>query len=228
MIIDVNCRRAHLEEVLDSIKVAREIAKQNVMRNEERYKLAYDRRAQDHDFDVGQAVLLRNEKVPVGHSPKLCEKFTGAYYISEVCDNHTYRIVDSATHKEVTSRINANRLKRYKDPSGRKYNFTNPTTVLDPPQQTSPETPSPVDSRQPEVSTRSPVGKTVSRIKSCKQQGNSRIYKVIMDGEDGTYDLSPEQVPPVLLREFHAKYNLKGRIRSRRGRRPKYLSSSAS
>ena len=221
-------QEAHLREVLNSIKVTRQIAAENVRRNQERYKSAYDKRADETDLMVGQTVLLRNETVPLGQSPKLCEKFIGPYYIIEVCDNYTYRIADCKTHKEVTSRVNANRLKKYKDPAGRKYNSTDPTTVQDPPQQTSPETPSPDDSRQPEISTKSPVGKTVSRIKSCKQQGNSRIYKVIIDGEDGTYDLSPEQVPPMLMREFHARYNLKGRIRSRRGRRPKYINSSAS
>ena len=72
-------------------------------RNQERYKSAYDKRADETDFMVGQTVLLRNETVPLGQSPKLCEKFIGPYYIIEVCDNYTYIIADCKTHKEVTS-----------------------------------------------------------------------------------------------------------------------------
>ena len=134
----------------------------------------------------------------------------------------------------MASRVNANRLKKYKDPSGRKYvNFPEPTSEdlqqEDEQQEPDPELPSTSTTNgQTEGSHLSPVGKTVVRIKSCRQHGNSCLYRVIVEGEDKLYELSPEQVPPVLLREYHAKYNLRGRVRSRRGKKPRYLKLNAS
>ena len=142
--------------------------------------------------------------------------------------------MDCGTQKEMASRVNANRLKKYNNPSGRKYvNLPEPTSEdlqqEDEQQEPDQELPSTSTTNgQQEGSHLSPVGKTVVGIKSCRRHGNSRLYRAIAEGEDKLYELSPEQVPPALLRDYHAKYNLRGRVRSRRGKKPRYLNASAS
>ena len=68
------------------------------------------------DFKVGDRVMLQCMKVPKGPSPKLHPKWIGPYYITNVGQNHTYKIRRMSDHKILKSRIHANRLKHYEDP----------------------------------------------------------------------------------------------------------------
>ena len=88
-------------------------------------KLQYDKKAVDHEFRVGEWVLLRNNKVPRGLSPEFHKPWDGPFYIARQGLNNTYKIIRCSNNKALKSPIHANRLKSYNNPAHRRH--------LDPP-----------------------------------------------------------------------------------------------
>jgi hypothetical protein len=111
-----------LEEINRSIEITHKIATQNIKRQQERYKLNFDKTAAYPQFQVGDTVLLHNPKVPPGKSPKFHIKYVGPYYITAKYDNFTYSIRHCETNKMYGSRVHANRLRLYRSPHDRVYN----------------------------------------------------------------------------------------------------------
>ena len=108
--------RQYFEELLDRLKIAKEIATANMREAQAKSKEYHDRKAKVPDFAVHDRVLMRVSKVPTGLSPKLFEKYDGPYYISELGPNYTYRLRRCSDHKHLKALINASRLIPYKDP----------------------------------------------------------------------------------------------------------------
>ena len=73
-------------------------------------------------------MLLHNEYVPKGLSPKLHINWKGPYYITEVGGNDTCALRNCDTDRSVKSRIHANHLKPYRDADLRKVNDTTEET----------------------------------------------------------------------------------------------------
>ena len=103
----------HLTRTIENLHLARTLATENVHHNVERSKAAYDLKARDPNFTVGQTVLLYVPRVMKGDSAKLQRKWQGPYYIVECCNNHTYSLRHAETHVLHKSLVHANLLKPY-------------------------------------------------------------------------------------------------------------------
>ena len=99
----------HLNNLVTSLKVFKEVAEDNVKINQERYKTVHDRKATNKQFHMGDKVLMSNPAVPVGLVPKLFPPYKGPYRIIDVGPNNTYRLEDGGG-KVLTHLIHANRL----------------------------------------------------------------------------------------------------------------------
>ena len=105
--------KEYLQNLLEHLRVTRDVARQNMERASHKSKLRYDAKAAVPNFQVADKVLLTNNVTPVGMSPKLTEKWNGPYVIVEALSNFTYRIKHCETGKQVPTLVNAQRLKHY-------------------------------------------------------------------------------------------------------------------
>ena len=106
----------HFEELIERLKMAKDIAVSNMKAAQEKLKNYHDQKAKIPEFALHDRVLLRVSKVPTGLSPKLFEKYEGTYYIVEIGPNFTYKLRRCSDHKLQPSLINATRLTAYKVP----------------------------------------------------------------------------------------------------------------
>ena len=104
------------------------IATENIRAAQAKYKFQFDKRSQEPKFQPADRVWLYCTKVAVGKAPKLHKKWACPYYITLLGPNHTYKVRNCATNKEVKSLINGVRLKPYYDPEDRP---TNPPVGLE-------------------------------------------------------------------------------------------------
>lgn len=105
-----------MNEIIENINLAKDIAKQNIEKQQEKSKERFDQKTKVQYFKLFDKVLIKSHKVPVGLSPKLVGKYHRPYYISEICPNFTYKIRDCKNRKEVKLFMNAVHLKHYNDP----------------------------------------------------------------------------------------------------------------
>ena len=114
--------KIHLNNVLSQLETTRKIATENIKAAQAKYKHQFDKRSQEPKFQPADRVWLYCTKVAVGKAPKLHKKWAGPYYITLLGPNHTYKVRNCATNKEVKSLINGVRLKPYYDPEDRPMN----------------------------------------------------------------------------------------------------------
>lgn len=112
--------KSHIRGILDNLKIANAIAKENIQHAQEKQKRLYDRNAELPKFELNDLVLLYNPKIPKGLSSKLHCKYDGPFYIADKGDNHTYKLRRCSTNAAIKSMINANRLKPYHSPDLRR------------------------------------------------------------------------------------------------------------
>ena len=115
--------KVHLNNVLRQLETTRKIATENIKAAQAKYKYQFDKRSKEPKFQPADRVWLYCTKVVPGKAPKLHRKWTGPYYITLLGPNHTYRIRNCATNKEIKSLINGVRLKPYYDPEDRPTNL---------------------------------------------------------------------------------------------------------
>lgn len=94
-----NNAQQHMNEIIENINLAKDIAKQNIEQQQEKSKERFDQKTKIPDFKLFDKVLIKSHKVPVGLSPKLVKKYHGPYYISEIGPNFTYKIRDCKDRK---------------------------------------------------------------------------------------------------------------------------------
>lgn len=186
--------KVHVEQLLNRLKLSHEIAKENSKRAKERDKNRHDLKAKESNFLPGQQVLLKVQKVPNPLSTKLHDKYDGPYYIREKCQNDTYRIVHSHTHKPHPNKVNATHLRRYFDPEDyqafpEEYpQGGQPTPDAQPP---GPRTPEPTD-------TSLPGHKLPERQKTTEEQAPVPVETdIIVDRKPGN-EGNPKEEPHVL------------------------------
>ena len=108
--------------MLRQLETTRKIATENIKAAQVKYKYQFDKRSQEPKFQPADRVWLYCTKVAPGKAPKLHRKWAGPYYITLLGPNHTYKVRNCATNKEVKSLINGVRLKPYYDPENRPTN----------------------------------------------------------------------------------------------------------
>ncbi|XP_071085734.1 uncharacterized protein [Haliotis cracherodii] len=102
---------SHLRHLLENLKVAKAIARENMETSQEINKAYQHPKSQEPNFSLGQQVFLHNPAVTKGLSPKLTQPWKGPYYISATGPNHTFKLHRCSDNMEHKSMVHANRLK---------------------------------------------------------------------------------------------------------------------
>ena len=108
--------RETLKLFIDNIKIARQVAAENLLRHQEYNKMYYDKNSAIPNYKVGDLVWLWDPTTPVGYSKKLKARWVGPYRIAEIGPHHTYRLRHYQTDLPTDTMINAQRLKPAKLP----------------------------------------------------------------------------------------------------------------
>lgn len=98
------------------MKVHDKIAKENIRWHQEQNKIRHALEANVPNFQLGDLVLIKVNKVPKGLSRKLFNKSEGPYRIVELGPNFTYKLRRCSDNKLHASMMNASNLKYYHDP----------------------------------------------------------------------------------------------------------------
>ncbi|KAK3100396.1 hypothetical protein FSP39_019236 [Pinctada imbricata] len=108
-----------LSDTIESMRLYHKIIQENSERAKQQNKEQYDRRAAPSTYRPGMKVWLFCSKVPTGISPKLHQKWTGPYTITQRGPNNTFELRRDLDNKILKSFVHSNRLKVYHDPSDR-------------------------------------------------------------------------------------------------------------
>ena len=118
----------HRRKIVKQIELTQQIAKENIMRAQQKMKAYYDKRSAEPDFIEGQKVWVFTPKTKKGLSKKLLHNFHGPYRVVEKLSPVHYRL-RTCSNKPITSIVHANRMKHFIDPSDRP--IEPPTEPLD-------------------------------------------------------------------------------------------------
>ena len=233
--------KIHIKTLLENLKVAKSIAKDNIGISQEAAKERHDKGAKQPSFAIQDEVLLYNPTVKKGKSSKLTKKWHGPYYITEVCDNFTYKLRSCETHEPLKSRVHANRLKPFNsrrpkqqiNTDQQKQESLNQGTDIEQVQEEDPTSdqstsgdPSEGNSQEPKSATPSaPTAEDdtfypVERILKVKQMKGNRYYLIKWTGDVPNSWQPRENLDPQLLQEYHVTHTIKGR---RRRKGPRYF-----
>ena len=116
------------KRIVEKVELAQKLAKENLHRSKQKMKEYYDRNSKQPVFEVGQRVWVYTPKTKKGLSKKLLHRWFGPYRIVEQSSPVHYRL-RTATNKNVTFAVHANRMKPYYDPDLRPID---PPSVDDP------------------------------------------------------------------------------------------------
>ena len=204
-----------MQELVDSLKLTHLLVKSNRLAAQARQKKHYDKTAKKPTYQLRQQVMLRKENVIPGLTKKFAPKFDGPHYITKVCPNHTFRLRRQSNHTPIRSRVHANRLKPYYNPTIRKY-----ADGLNAQQQQIRETMENevTNVRQSETET-DPEPNTnetdlvVDKILASAYYRGERLYKVKWVGKKGSTWEKKQTIPQDMVNQFHISHTAKGRKR---------------
>lgn len=108
----------HRRRIVTQIELAQRIAKENIMRAQQKMKTFYDRQARDPTFIEGQKVWVFTPKTYKGLSKKLLHNYHGPYRVVEKLSLVHYRL-RTCGNKPVSTIVHANRMKHFVDPNDR-------------------------------------------------------------------------------------------------------------
>jgi len=108
--------QAYAADLASKIRLTHDVIQQNLTDRAVRSKEFYDKNAKEPQIAVGSKVLLFNDALKIGESPKFHDNWTGPYLVVSKCDNVLlYRLRHCDSGKEPRAAIHANRLKLYDD-----------------------------------------------------------------------------------------------------------------
>lgn len=118
--------RAYIREFLDNMRAFDKIAEENIAWHQKQNKIKHDFNSNTPNFQLGDQVLIKINKVPKWLSSKLYDKSDGPYRIVEVGPNFTYKLRRCSDNKLHGSMMNASNLKRNYDPEVTRPTFHTP------------------------------------------------------------------------------------------------------
>jgi hypothetical protein len=230
-----------LETMKPKLKILQEICKRNNAESQLKSKQYYDQKANEPHFVVDEQVLLYNPGAKrKGDSPKLTCYWQGPYRIVEKLSDSVVILLDLQTLK-TTIPVNIDRLKRYVDRESFTEEWAQPelektapianqTQDLEDTGAMVPMFPAagssgPVDlAPAPQQGNVSPTGVLpgsipvepyleIAKLLKVRKSGLSRQY--LAQFVNQAYPprwLKLQEVPRMLLQEYHSKYNLGGRL----------------
>ena len=204
--------------VLDNLKEAHKMAKENIEDYQMKYKRQYDKNTKPCHFQAGQRVWLHSTARPIGVKPKLFKTWQGPYYVTEKGPNNTFAIRRCDNNKQMKALVHANRLKYFHDPSDQPY-----LHVSRPPQPSL--TPTPAETQGPRQTYNPDIHQTdqadnqttypVQRLTATKFIDKVRHFNVLWG--DGEKSWHPEgNISDVLIREYYTHHTKTGRRRKRK------------
>ena len=200
----------HLDGIHKQLKMVREVARENILQAQVRAKQYHDKTAAPPTFEVnGKVWMFCMRKMP-GLSPKLCKKWLGPYKILHSHDKYTYTLQRCEDGRQVTSRVHANRLRPYHDPSTRPTNLEVPTddsTDLNP-EEIEVETPAPLDQRQ--TCTPKP---DIEKLSKCANYRGCKWYWVKYKDQSRKEWVPGDKIDKSFKDAFHSKCTLAGKMR---------------
>ena len=99
----------HVQDLEKSLDEVHEMARQHLKAAQHRQKRLHDLRAQQHSYNVGDLVYVRNSTKKKGFSPKLQPPWKGLYIVTASCWPVLYEILTQRERKDMHN----DRLKLY-------------------------------------------------------------------------------------------------------------------
>lgn len=107
---------AFTSDLGSKLKITHDIVQRNMEDSAQRSKTFYDANTKPPEITVGSKVLLHNDTVKPGQSPKFLKVWRGTFLvISKSDDGLLYTLRHCSTGKKNIERVHANRLKLYND-----------------------------------------------------------------------------------------------------------------
>ena len=224
---------SYLQEMIENKEVAAEIARENILKSQVKYKGQHDKKAKVPKYQLGNQVWLYCNRTPIGLSPKFYKHWVGPYYICKVFPNYTYKLRRSSDNKPVKSLIHANRLKPHSGgedrPADPPIMFQNDNLERNPEElQDNIRTfthqqdftiqedniPNSSQGTQPSQTVQSEFKYVVERVLACKKYQNGEVwYKVHLQGVRGPRLIQDKNLPQAMIREFHINKTMVGKKR---------------
>ena len=104
--------REHSEHVIEKVKLAQEIAKDNLENYQNKMKQFYDRSASEPNLKVGDIVYVYTPRGKKGHVKKLMHLWNGPYALVEKVSPTNFKIQRVSDGKMISTAIHVNRMKR--------------------------------------------------------------------------------------------------------------------
>ena len=206
--------KTHLEDLVSKLKLIREIATTNIQKCQQVQKTRYDQNSKVPQFKQGDKVWLSVRKFPVGVSPKLCSKWDGPFFISNIGPNATFKLTRCTTNKPVKSYIHANRLKPYNDPEFRTVMYKNNTRRIQP--DDIPIPPAQPDIQQLPQRPNPDQFYEIEKLLGKKQIRGKTYFRVKWVGFQETTWEPQDEIPPLPLQEFYTTHTKAGKRRKRK------------
>ena len=102
----------YVQTLISDIERVRKIAKRNIERQQKVSKLAYDKKHEDRQFEVGDRVLVHALKREKGKSTKMKHPYHGPFIIQEKLGPLNYRVKTISGRKREDT-VHVNRLKHF-------------------------------------------------------------------------------------------------------------------
>ena len=103
--------RAHLQHNMEKVQLFRELAASHLEANKAKMKKAYDKKASETKFEIGDVVWLYCPR-PLGpNSHKLRYHWHGPYYLCECLSDVLFKVKQMSDNKMVKTPVHVNRLK---------------------------------------------------------------------------------------------------------------------
>lgn len=205
----------YFTDLVAKLKMCKDIAKKNMETKQIKAKNRFDLGAKAPTFKVGDTVVLKQEKVPQGLSPKLYVKWDGPYRIMELGPNYTYILKHMETNKTYKY-ANAARLKLYHERQNDKNN-ENPLNFIPENITQGNDTPQTVDNQVDEGNVQNQPEQYDAksndiRIIHASKKGKKQWFKVLWPDNTKKWIHEP-YVNPNIIKEYLMKYNRNGKKR---------------
>ncbi len=198
----------YIRRLLPDLQIARDIASQNITESQAASKLYYDRNTAFPNYHCGDKVMLFDFSNKKGVSPKIKRRWLGPYFIVQVGENFTYKLVNCQDMRPVKAMVHANRLKPFRESRDAMH-----TRNL-PPKPSTPHVPADQNHDQVDPSTSMPSKSNtadhivkpnelheIDRILRSKRQGKSTQY--LIKWQDGATSWEPaSNVPEFVKSQF--------------------------
>ncbi|CAC5374986.1 unnamed protein product [Mytilus coruscus] len=188
----------------DEYHISPRIVKENSIEAQQKYKAQHDKNAREATFRIRDKVWMDLKTMPVGYSRKLCNKWQGPYYITEVTSRNTYKLRRCSDDVPIKGPVNANSLKQYHDPQDR------PTNNVDVP--TDDEMSDDEDNEEENAQDAEKIVQTDTQPENQVQRHTDNIR---------TNDDPEENIPPELRHDFKVRKDQTKRIKARKTKRYK-------